>query len=66
MTFIENNIPNARTRLIADRKIYRLILYSYTARKFVFLLYENCVIALDRKLEQAQRMIDGSDGLNME
>ncbi|MDP9287682.1 MAG: hypothetical protein M3P08_05725 [Thermoproteota archaeon] len=60
MTFIENNIPNARTRLITDRKIYRLILYSYTARKIIYLLYENCVIALDRKLEQARRMIDGS------
>jgi hypothetical protein len=60
MTFIENNIPNAKTRLIADHKIYRLILYSYTAREIIYLLYENCVIALDRKLEQAQRMIDGS------
>ncbi|MDQ6863016.1 MAG: hypothetical protein M3044_04260 [Thermoproteota archaeon] len=60
MTFIENNIPNARTRLIADRKIYRLILYSYTARKILCLLYENCVVALDRKLEQARRMIEGS------
>jgi hypothetical protein len=60
MTFIENNIPNAKTRLIADRDIFQLILYSYTGRKIVCLLYENCAIALDRKLEQAQRMIDGS------
>ena len=60
ITFIENNIPNASTRLIADHKIFRLILYSYTARKIVRLLYENCVVALDRKLEQARRMIDGS------
>jgi hypothetical protein len=60
ITFIENNIPNARTRLIADSKIFRLILYSYTAREIVELLYENCVVALDRKLEQARRMIEGS------
>jgi hypothetical protein len=59
MTFIEINVPNARPRLIADRKIYRLILYSYTARKIVGLLYENCVVALDRKLELARRMING-------
>jgi hypothetical protein len=63
MIFIETNIPNARTRLIADRKIYRLTLYYYTARKIVGLLYENCVVALDRKLEDARRMIDGSTDL---
>jgi hypothetical protein len=60
ITFIEKNIPNAKTRLIADHNIFRPMLYSYTARKVVCLLYENCVVALDRKLEQARRMIDGS------
>jgi hypothetical protein len=60
ITFIEKNIPNAKTRLIADHNIFRLMLYSYTTRKVVCLLYENCVVALDRKLEQARRMIDGS------
>ncbi|MGC1929455.1 MAG: hypothetical protein WA667_10810 [Candidatus Nitrosopolaris sp.] len=60
ITFIENYIPNARTRLVVDGKIFRLIVYSYTARKIVGLLYENCVVALDRKLEKARRMIEGS------
>ena len=46
--------PNARTRLIVDGKIFRLIVYSYTARKIMGLLYENCVVALDRKLEKVR------------
>jgi len=51
ITFIENNIPKAATRLIPDHNIFRLIVYSVTARMLVILLYENCVVALDRKLE---------------
>jgi hypothetical protein len=38
ITFIENNIPKAQTRLIADHNIFRLIVYSFTARMLVKLL----------------------------
>ena len=60
ITFIENNIPKAQTKLIADHNIFRLIVYSFTARMLIKLLYENCVVALDRKLEKALRMIHNS------
>jgi hypothetical protein len=61
ITFIEKNIPDAKTRLIVDGKIFRLIVYSYTARKIIALLYENCVVALDDKLEKAGCMIECSN-----
>jgi len=61
ITFIEKNIPNGKTRLILDNKIFRLIVYSYTARKIIALLYENCVVALDHKLEKAGCMIECSN-----
>jgi hypothetical protein len=53
ITFIKKNILDARIRLIVDGKIFRLIVYSYMARKIIGLLYENCLVALDHKLEKA-------------
>ena len=46
--------------MIADHNFFRLIVYSFTARMLIKLLYENCVVALDRKLQKALHMISNS------
>ncbi len=54
--FIRSNIPGSIVRVKQDKRIYRLYIYSYTARALVETLYHDCDIALDRKLAKARGM----------
>jgi hypothetical protein len=60
--FIKCNIKGAEVTIKAIEengrysKLYRLYVYSHTARMLAKLLYGDCHIALDRKLSQAQKM----------
>jgi hypothetical protein len=58
--FIRMNIPGAIVRIKPDSKYccYRLYVYSNTARMLAKLLYDNCFVALDRKLAKANRMFN--------
>lgn len=55
-TFIELNVPGSIVRIKQEGKYSRLYIYSYTARAVAKLLYNDCSIALDRKLIKAQMM----------
>jgi hypothetical protein len=55
--FMETNISGSEATLKQYGKYYRLYIYSYTARAVAELLYNECSIALDRKLIKAQKMV---------
>ena len=54
--FIKKSIPGTVIRIKLDDKYccYRLYVYSNTARMLAKLLYENCLVALDRKLAKSK------------
>jgi hypothetical protein len=60
--FIKCNIEGAEVTIKAKEedsrysKLYRVYVYSQTARMLAKLLYGDCHVALDRKLSQAQKM----------
>jgi hypothetical protein len=60
--FIKCNIEGAEVTIKAIEengrysKLYRIYVYSDTARMLAKMLYDDCHIALDRKLSQAQEM----------
>jgi hypothetical protein len=56
--FIERNIPGTAVHVKPDGNHCRLFVYSETARILAELLYDNCTIALDRKLAKARLMFD--------
>jgi hypothetical protein len=55
-TFIETSIPESIVNIKQEGRYCRLYLYSYTARAVARLLYNDCSIALERKLSKAQKM----------
>jgi hypothetical protein len=55
--FIQRRIPESIATIKQDGNCYRLFTYSNTARLLAKLLYDDCSIALDRKLSKAQKMI---------
>src|SRR6188472_1438044 len=59
--FIQRNIPGSITKksitIKQERSYYRLFIYSKTARLLAKLLYDDCTIALNRKLSKALKMI---------
>jgi hypothetical protein len=59
--FIEKNIPGVAIRIKPEGKFWRLYVYSYTARMLAKLLYDNCLVALDRKLVKARQMTGGDN-----
>ncbi len=55
--FIKCNIEGAEVEEDSKySKVYRVYVYSQTARMLAKLLYGDCHVALDRKLSQAQKM----------
>lgn len=59
--FIKCNIEGAEVTIAIEEngkysKVYRLYVYSHTARMLAKLLYGDCHVALDRKLSQGQEM----------
>jgi hypothetical protein len=55
--FIQRRIPESIVTIKREGNYYRLFTYSNTARLLATLLYDDCTIALDRKLPKAQKMI---------
>jgi hypothetical protein len=54
--FIEKSITGAIVRIKSEGNYWRLYVYSNTARMLAKLLYDNCHVALDRKLAKAREM----------
>lgn len=55
-TFIESNVPASIAVIRQIGQYCRLYIYSRTARKIAELLYNDCSIALERKMIKAQKM----------
>jgi hypothetical protein len=59
--FVQRNIPESITKksitIKQEVSYYRLFIYSKTARLLAKLLYDDCTIALNRKLPKALKMI---------
>jgi len=61
--FMKERIPNATiTRMPYISLEVRVS--SYSAVKTIKLLYGNCAIALDRKLQRADEILDKFEGVN--
>jgi hypothetical protein len=58
--FVVKYIPGAVIRISQEGKYWRLYVYSNTAKALAKLLYDNCQIALDRKLAKARQMFSGA------
>jgi hypothetical protein len=56
--FIKMNIPGAVIRIRPEGNYWRLYVYSNTARMLAKLLYDNCLVALDRKSAKARQMYE--------
>jgi hypothetical protein len=54
--YIKKNIPNAKVRIKKIREYSKLYIFSDTARAVAKLLYSDCKISLERKLDKARRM----------